>query len=98
MPPLSTAGRRISRKGRSSSAAGRKRSSSCMDAPLPPSKRTCSPTKGERAVIANRVHRCIIIRDYGKAIYKASSRVSLLAALEGCIMGYESLHTQAGMP
>lgn len=99
MPPPSTAGRRIWRKSQSSSAAaGRKRSSICTDAPLPPSKRTCSsfPKKGGRAT-ANRVHRRVIIRDYGTAIYKASSRVSLLAALEGCIRGYESLHTQAGM-
>jgi hypothetical protein len=97
MPP-STAGRRISRIGRSSSVAGRKRSSSCTGAPLPPTKRTCSssPTKGGRA-IANRVHRRVIVRDYGKAIYKASSRSNLLAALEGCIEGYESLHTRAGM-
>ena len=65
---------------------------------MPPSKRTCSssPVKGDRAT-ANRVHRRFIVRDYGKAIYKASSRVSLLAALEGCIEGYESLHTQAGV-
>ncbi|PVH91134.1 hypothetical protein DM02DRAFT_664311 [Periconia macrospinosa] len=98
MPPPSTTGRHISRKGQSSSAAGRKRSSSCTDAPLPPSKRTCSssPVKGGKAT-ANRVHRRIIVSDYGKAIYKASSRVSLLAALEGCIDGYESLHTRAGM-
>ncbi|KAF1970865.1 hypothetical protein BU23DRAFT_510832 [Bimuria novae-zelandiae CBS 107.79] len=98
MPPPSTAGRRVSRIGRSSSVAGRKRSSSCTDAPLPPSKRTCSssPTKGGRAT-ANRVHRRVIVRDYGKAIYKASSPTSLLTALEGCIEGYESLHTRAGM-
>jgi len=98
MPPPSTTGRYISRKGRSSSAAGRKRSSSCTDALLPPSKRTCSssPVKGERAT-ANRVHRRVIILDYGKAIYKASTRTSLLAALEACIDGYESLHTRAGM-
>ncbi|PVH90318.1 hypothetical protein DM02DRAFT_636904 [Periconia macrospinosa] len=98
MPPPSTAGRHISRKGQNSSAAGRKRSSSCTDVPLPPSKRTCSssPVKGGRAT-ANRVHRRIIVRDFGKAIYKASSRVSLLAALEGCIVGYELLHTRAGM-
>ncbi|KAF3484328.1 uncharacterized protein GIQ15_03652 [Arthroderma uncinatum] len=36
-------------------------------------------------------------RDYGQPIYKASSRVALLAALEGCIEGYESLYQQAGM-
>jgi hypothetical protein len=98
MPPPSAAGRRVSRTGRSSSVAGRKRSSSCTGAPLPPTKRTCSssPTKGER-VTANRVHRRVVVRDYGKPIYKASSRTSLLAALEGCIDGYESLHTRAGM-
>ncbi|KAF1976060.1 hypothetical protein BU23DRAFT_588261 [Bimuria novae-zelandiae CBS 107.79] len=98
MPPPSKAGRHASRIGRSSSVAGRKRSSSCTGAPLPPTKRTCSssPTKGGRAT-ANRVHRRIIVCDYGKAIYKASSQTSLLAALEGCIEGYESLHTRAGM-
>ncbi|UPX14635.1 uncharacterized protein EKO05_0005112 [Ascochyta rabiei] len=96
MPPPSTTGRRASRKDRSSSLAGRKRSSSYTDAPLPHSKRTCSssPTK---PAIANRIHRRVIVRDYGKPIYKSSSRTSLLAALEGCIEGYESLHTQAGM-
>ncbi|KAH8696886.1 hypothetical protein GQ44DRAFT_779472 [Phaeosphaeriaceae sp. PMI808] len=98
MVPPSSAGRRISRKGRSSSAAGRKRSSSCTGAPLPPSKRTCStsPVKGSRAT-ANRMHRRVIVQDYGEPIYKASSRVSLLAALEGCIEGYESLHTRASV-
>ncbi|KAF1836911.1 hypothetical protein BDW02DRAFT_463185, partial [Decorospora gaudefroyi] len=45
----------------------------------------------------NRVHRRVIVRDYGKAIYKASSPASLLAALEQCIDGYESLHTRGGM-
>ncbi|KAF2185278.1 hypothetical protein K469DRAFT_576641, partial [Zopfia rhizophila CBS 207.26] len=91
MPPPSTAGCRISRKGRSSSAAGRKRSSSYTDAPLPPSKRTCSSSliKGRRAT-ANQVHHRVIVRDYRKAIYKASSRTSLLAALEGCIEGYDT--------
>ncbi|KAH8708597.1 hypothetical protein GQ44DRAFT_743041 [Phaeosphaeriaceae sp. PMI808] len=82
IPPSSTAGRRISRTGRSSSV-GRKRSSSCTDAPLPPSKRT--------------FHRHIIVRDYGKPIYTASSPIKLLAALESCIEGYELLHTRASM-
>jgi hypothetical protein len=96
MPPPSTTGRRDSRRDGSSSVARRKRSSSCTEAPLPPSKRTCSssPTK---PAIANRIHRRVIVCDYGKAIYKASSRTSLLAAMEGCIDGYESLHTRAGM-
>ena len=94
MPPPSTTGRRASRRDGSSSVAGRKRSSSCTDAP--PSKRTCSSSPTKRAV-ANRVHRRVIVRDYGKAIYKASSQISLLAAFEQCIEGYESLHTRAGM-
>ncbi|KAF2259124.1 hypothetical protein CC78DRAFT_586283 [Lojkania enalia] len=99
MPPPSTAGRRVSRIGRSSSVAGRKRSSSSTGALLPPTKRTCSssPIKGGRA-IANRMHRRVVVaRDYGKPIYKSSSRTGLLAAQEGCIEGYESLHTRAGM-
>ncbi|KAF2818207.1 hypothetical protein CC86DRAFT_337418 [Ophiobolus disseminans] len=96
MPPPSTTGHRASRRGGSNSAAGRKRSSSCTGLPMPPSKRTCSssPTK---PVITNRVHRRVIVRDYGKPIYKASTRISLLAALEDCIEGYKSLHIRASM-
>ncbi|ORX99347.1 hypothetical protein BCR34DRAFT_628219 [Clohesyomyces aquaticus] len=41
------------------------------------------------------VHRHVIVQDYRKPIYKASSKVSLLATLEGYINRYESLHTQA---
>ncbi|KAM3510126.1 hypothetical protein MY11210_006043 [Beauveria gryllotalpidicola] len=83
----------ISREGRSSTSAGRKRSSSQSGAPLPSSKRSCSvsPTKAA-SMLPNRVHRRVIIRDYGMPIYKASSRSALLAAFEGCIEGYESLH------
>jgi hypothetical protein len=81
-----------SRKGRSSTAA-LKRSSSQTDAPLPPSKRSCStsPTKAGSNALPNRVHRRVILRDYGKPIYRASSRAALLTALEGCIEGHESL-------
>jgi hypothetical protein len=96
MLPPSTTGRRTSRRDGSSNLIGRKRSSSCTDAPLPPSKRTCSSSPVKRAV-SNRVHRRVIVSDYGKAIYKASSQISLLAAFEQCIEGYESLHTRAGM-
>ncbi|KAI1581374.1 hypothetical protein PtrCC142_012323, partial [Pyrenophora tritici-repentis] len=95
MPPPITTGRRASRRDRSSSSVGgRKRSSSCTGLPLPPSKRTCSSSLTKPAIV-NRIHRRVIVRDYGKAIYKASSRTSLLAAIEGCIDGYESLHTRA---
>ncbi|KAG6132523.1 hypothetical protein E4U38_003303 [Claviceps purpurea] len=44
----------------------------------------------------NRVHRRVIVQDYGKAIYKASSRQALLACLEGCIEGHQSLY-EAGI-
>lgn len=83
----------VSRKGRSSSA-GLKRPSSETDAALPPRKRSCSasPTKASICTLPNRVHRRVIIREYGKPIYKASSRVALLAALQGCIEGHESLY------
>ncbi|KAF6802168.1 serine threonine-protein kinase sgk2 [Colletotrichum sojae] len=77
-------------KGRSSNS--RKRPSSQSNPTLPPSKRSssASPTKAP-STPPNRVHRCIILQDYGKPIYKASSRSALLAVLVGCIEGHESL-------
>lgn len=39
----------------------------------------------------NRVHRRIILRDYGRPIHQAPCRTTLLVALEGCIRGHESL-------
>ncbi|KAF4475327.1 hypothetical protein CGGC5_v016054 [Colletotrichum fructicola Nara gc5] len=90
MPPSNIA-KDAPRKGRSSTS--RKRPSSQTDSALPPSKRSCSvsPTKAA-SIPPNRVHRRIILRDYGKPIYKASSRSALLAALVGCIEGHESLY------
>ncbi|CAH0019548.1 unnamed protein product [Clonostachys rhizophaga] len=83
----------ISRKGRSTSA-GVKRPSSDANATLPPIKRSCptSPTKASGERPPNRVHRRVILRDYGKPIYKASSAVVLLSALEGCVEGHELLY------
>ncbi|KAH3208495.1 hypothetical protein KXV77_009772, partial [Aspergillus fumigatus] len=78
--------------------AGRKRSSSRAGTTLPPSKRPCSSSASKGAhgrVPQDRVHRRVIIRDYGIPIYKARSLTSLLSALESCIEGYESLHTKA---
>ncbi|UKZ47459.1 hypothetical protein TrVGV298_001677 [Trichoderma virens] len=43
-------------------------------------------------IAANRVHRRVIVRDYGKAIYMASTTPILLKALEDCIQGHEFLH------
>ncbi|KAI0399472.1 hypothetical protein F4802DRAFT_35874 [Xylaria palmicola] len=76
-------------------SAGSKRSSSQTGALLPPGKRSrsgsASPTKHDTEPLPNRIHRRIVLCDYGKPICKASSRAALLAALEGCITGHESL-------
>ena len=96
IPPPSNTRRRALRRDESSSVAGRKRSSSSTNAPLPPSKRPCSSSPAKPAIL-NRVRRRVIVSDYGKAIYKASFPASLLAALEQCIEGYESLHTLGGI-
>jgi hypothetical protein len=90
MPPPSTPG--ASRKARTNSIAGKKRSSSQTGAASPPGKRSClaSPKASSNAV-PNRVHRRVILQDYGGPIYNASSRSALLTALEGCIEGHASL-------
>ncbi|WVN88935.1 uncharacterized protein L203_106461 [Cryptococcus depauperatus CBS 7841] len=77
--------------------AGVKRPSSETSVPLPPSKHTISTSQTEAStkMLSNRVHRRVILCDYGKPIYEASSRVALLAAMERCIAGHESL-LQAG--
>lgn len=55
---------------------------------MPSSKQsTAASSKKAR----NRIHRRIILRDSGKPIYEASSRMTLLEALEGCIEGHEAL-------
>ena len=89
---------------RLSSQAGKrlsstKRSASQTDAPVPPSKRSRlsqTPNEASTTTLPNREHRRTIVRDYGKPIYKASSRASLLAGLEGCLAGHESLY-RAGL-
>ncbi|KAK3936587.1 hypothetical protein QBC46DRAFT_366821 [Diplogelasinospora grovesii] len=80
------------RKG--GSTAGLKRSSSQTDASLPPSKRasSASRTKAASGSVPNRVHRRVVLRDFGQPIYEASSPAALLRGLEGCIEGHESLH------
>jgi hypothetical protein len=92
---------RAVRNYQSSTAIIRKRSSSQTNASMPRPKRrsySSSPTQlGKSDGVYNRVHRRVILRDFGKSITKASSRVALLAALEKCIVGYESLYTKAGM-
>ncbi|KAE8152959.1 hypothetical protein BDV25DRAFT_150209 [Aspergillus avenaceus] len=79
---------------------GQKRSSSCAELSLPPSKRTsCSNSLNRRQDLTstNRIHRRVYIRDYGKSIYRATSRVALLKALRCCLEGYESLHANTGI-
>ncbi|KAG5300605.1 FunK1 protein kinase [Histoplasma ohiense] len=95
-PPLSRSGSRTARKNGTSS---RKRSSTSIEPSLPPSKRqSVSPIKRNiNEAIPNRVHRRIVVEDYGKPISKSSSRVVLLQALEGCIEGYMSLYEKAGL-
>lgn len=79
------------RKGRTGIGSGKRtRSSSGIDASSPPSKRTCSSshTKSDQSHInRSRVHRRVIVRDYGKPLYRASSRIAMLAAMESCIEG-----------
>ncbi|KAM5469182.1 hypothetical protein MauCBS54593_004534 [Microsporum audouinii] len=99
----STTSRSRSRRGQKEhhSALGQKRSSNSVDAlPPPPSKRTKSSSSTKpptNSTPLNRVHRRVAVQDYGKPIYASSSRVALLAGLEGCIKGYDSLYQNAGM-
>ncbi|KFY03126.1 hypothetical protein V490_00273 [Pseudogymnoascus sp. VKM F-3557] len=101
MLPPKPSGMDSSRRGRSTAdTINRKRSSSSLNAPLPPKKRTYSSSPTKRVLTTpthNRIRRRVIVRDYGTPIYKASSCVAMVAALEGCIEGYESLHGRASM-
>jgi len=74
-------------------------SSDQTSAPLPPRKRhyPTSPTKPASDMLLNRVHRRLILTDYGIPIYKAGSRQVLLGALADCIKGHESLRQKAGL-
>ncbi|KAL4861003.1 hypothetical protein BDV12DRAFT_191375 [Aspergillus spectabilis] len=87
------------RMGRPTNTVGCKRSSSRAGAGQPARKRTCSssPSKCENLDVPNRVHRCVLVRDYGTAIYKARSPISMLSALESCIEGYRTLHMKTGL-
>ncbi|KAI1760953.1 hypothetical protein GGR53DRAFT_507328, partial [Hypoxylon sp. FL1150] len=67
------------------STAGQKRSSSQADAPI-----KVNPARN--STLQDRVHRRVIVRDYGRNISEASSRVALLMALDECIEGHKSLH------
>ncbi|KAI0430871.1 hypothetical protein F5Y09DRAFT_306398 [Xylaria sp. FL1042] len=83
------------------SSTGSKRSSSQTGALLPPGKRSRSGSasliKHDNESLPNRIHRRVILCDHGKPIYEASSRATLLGALEGCIQGHKSLYNKAGL-
>ncbi|KAB8212830.1 hypothetical protein BDV33DRAFT_197217 [Aspergillus novoparasiticus] len=92
----------ITRNGRSiGSMAGRKRSSSRTGTEIPPpKKRTCSSSPSQdrgNCDEQNRVHRRVIIHDYGKPLYKASSLIAMLTAFDRCMVGYHSLYTKTGL-
>ncbi|GAO20124.1 hypothetical protein UVI_02051860 [Ustilaginoidea virens] len=70
--------------------SGSKRPSSVDDTIMPPAKRSCSTSSMTTA--PNRIHRRVIVRDYGKPIYEASTRAALLAAFECCVRGHELLY------
>ncbi|UPK91871.1 hypothetical protein LCI18_002806 [Fusarium solani-melongenae] len=64
-------------------STSRKRPFSQTGLALPPSKQSRSASSSKTtAVPLNRVHRRVIVKDYGKVIYKASSRSALLTALK----------------
>lgn len=84
----------------SSSARGRKRLLSQPESRLQPAKRrspmSTSASRNDGSV-ENRVHRRVIMQNYGKRICEASSLSAFLAGLEGCINGHESLRRKAGL-
>ncbi|PYI24528.1 hypothetical protein BO99DRAFT_418643 [Aspergillus violaceofuscus CBS 115571] len=84
----------------STSIVGRKPSSSPARVALSPCKRHQSGSASlslVRNAQPNRIHRRVVIRDYGEPIYKASSPPVLLRAFVGCIQGHQSLRHEAGL-
>ncbi|KAF2834372.1 hypothetical protein M501DRAFT_902888, partial [Patellaria atrata CBS 101060] len=49
------------------------------------------------ATVHNRVHRRVILQDYGQEIYNAKTPTALLSAIKDCIEGYESLYNEASL-
>lgn len=88
-------------KSQNTNIAGQKRSSSYTDISiLPTNKRTCLSVLTEyrdNLMKWDFVPCCVILEDYKKLLYKASSKVAIFAVLKSCIKGYKSLNTWAGM-
>ncbi|GKZ54720.1 hypothetical protein AnigIFM49718_010539 [Aspergillus niger] len=87
------------KSGHSTSSTRQKRTSSHLTPPGLPAKRTCpgSQATSDDGSNENRVHRCVVVCDYGVPIYKANSCASMLSAVAQCIEGYEPLHTKTGI-
>lgn len=96
---LNIARNSISRRAReSNNIAGQKWPSSCTGTSLPPNKwwQLHSSTSTESGIRTfNQIHWRMVLSDYGKPIYKASSRVAMLNGLIDCIKGFKSLYTKA---
>jgi len=81
-------GSRRGRSGSSSRTMTRKRSSSSIQASMPPPKRSCSNSPVKQDMLRkNRVHRRLVVRDVGKPLYEASSLCGILRGLLGGIKG-----------
>ncbi|KAL2803187.1 hypothetical protein BJX63DRAFT_437204 [Aspergillus granulosus] len=65
------------------------------DCPSSSKKRERSTKQGQE--ILNRVHRRVIVQDYGIPIYKAKSPLVMLSAIESCLDGYKSLHEKVDL-
>ncbi|KAI9375178.1 hypothetical protein BJX61DRAFT_531813 [Aspergillus egyptiacus] len=94
----------VRRSGADHPAMGRKRPRSHMSSDTVllsrKRKRNCSssPTKDPSGSAAqNRVHRRVIVQDFGKPLYRASSHAAMLAALQSCLEGYRSLYIKTGL-
>lgn len=89
----SPSGARRGRSRSSSRTMPRKRSLSSIQASMRPLKRSCSdsPVKQDMHRRRNRVHRRLIMQDFGKSVYESSSPRGILVGLLGGIKGHESL-------
>ncbi|KAH8727358.1 hypothetical protein GQ44DRAFT_738332 [Phaeosphaeriaceae sp. PMI808] len=84
--------RRVAHAGSVTSSTTSGRSSSSIQASMPPPKRSCSDSLVKQDTQRrNRVHRRLVVRDVGKSIYEARSPRGIVTGLLGGIKGHESL-------
>lgn len=83
------------------SLARQKKLSSYLDIlPSWPNKHSCLSflmKDRSKPTESNQVYYCVILNDYRKPFYKASSQITMFFTLKGCIDGYESLYKQTGI-